>query len=147
MQGEQQQLWVDFMDGVTLLQRIDLSVYNHPHWQAKEKEKESNIEARAGRGAERGAGALASKGEDGKSHRDRERDIGREERDIERETRENRQLEQFGPAPTAQDQLSLFVNLYYVLLLHSFLVVGLPDRQATFSAISDKHHYEAFGDW
>ncbi len=52
----------------------------------------------------------------------------------------------FSPAPTGKDCLSLQVNLYYIMLLHSFLVVGLPDKQQKFASICEKHHYEAFGD-
>jgi hypothetical protein len=43
-------------------------------------------------------------------------------------------------------QLSMFLNLYHVMLLHSFLVQGLPDTAQKHADICANSCYEAFGD-
>jgi hypothetical protein len=43
-------------------------------------------------------------------------------------------------------QLSMFLNLYHVMILHSFLVQGLPDTAHKHSDICANSCYEAFGD-
>jgi hypothetical protein len=47
---------------------------------------------------------------------------------------------------SSKEALCLFLNLFHVMLLHSYLVVGLPNSLSKWPALFNTCSYEAFGD-
>jgi hypothetical protein len=47
---------------------------------------------------------------------------------------------------TENDKICIFLNLYHILLLHSFLVVGIPSTLLKWPSFFNSCSYEAFGD-
>jgi hypothetical protein len=48
--------------------------------------------------------------------------------------------------PTSPEALCMFLNLYHCMLLHAYMVVGLPNSLFRWSAFFRNCTYEIFGD-
>jgi hypothetical protein len=118
-----EKLWVDFLNGAALLQRVDMSIYDC----APSSQGSAAVDS-------------AEEGQEAESE------------GAQPWEQQSALLDTSGPAQdwhetNSEDaKLSLLLNLYHVMVLHSFLVAGLPDSEDKYNSIFDNYCYEAFGD-